>query len=86
MLKSKKFKMDEQLLDTLVAFSDFQTFKEMMLNYKHSKTNKNDLLVLGLNVQKVPKDKSGKQVDTFDILNEQFKKKNTKQKPAPKKK
>ena len=40
MLKSKKFKMDEQLLDTLISFSDFQNFKEMMLNYKHSKNNK----------------------------------------------
>ena len=85
MLKSKKFKMDEQLLDTLVAFSDFQTFKEMMLNYKHSKTNKNDLLVLGLNVQKVPKDKNGKNFDNFDFLNQQFNKKNP-PKNAPKKK
>ena len=85
MLKSKKFKMDEQLLDTLVAFSDFQTFKEMMLNYKHSKNNKNDILVMGLNVQKVPKDKNGKNFDNFDFLNQQFNKKNP-PKNAPKKK
>ena len=40
MLESKKFKMDEQLLDTLLDISDFNNFKEMMLNYKRSKTNK----------------------------------------------
>ena len=28
MLKSKKFKMDEQLLDTLISFSDFQNFSK----------------------------------------------------------
>ena len=85
MLKSKKFKMDEQLLDTLISFSDFQNFKEMMLNYKHSKNNKNDILVMGLNVQKVPKDKNGKNFDNFDFLNQQFNKKNP-PKNAPKKK
>ena len=85
MLKSKKFKMDEQLLDTLISFSDFQNLKEMMLNYKHSKNNKNDILVMGLNVQKVPKDKNGKNFDNFDFLNQQFNKKNP-PKNAPKKK
>ena len=85
MLKSKKFKMEEQLLDTLISFSDFQNFKEMMLNYKHSKNNKNDILVMGLNVQKVPKDKNGKNFDNFDCLNQQFNKKNP-PKNAPKKK
>jgi hypothetical protein len=57
----------------------------MMLNYKHSKNNKNDILVMGLNVQKVPKDKNGKNFDNFDFLNQQFNKKNP-PKNAPKKK
>ena len=71
MLESKKFKIDEQLLDILISFADFQNFKQLMLDYKHKKENKNDILFMGLNVQKVNN-------DNFDKLNEQFKTKNKK--------
>ena len=71
MLESKKFKIDEQLLDILISFADFQNFKQLMLDYKHKKENKNDILFLGLNVQKINN-------DNFDKLNEQFKTKNKK--------
>ena len=71
MLESKKFKIDEQLLDILINFADFQNLKQLMLDYKHKKENKNDILFMGLNVQKVNN-------DNFDKLNEQFKTKNKK--------
>ena len=71
MLESKKFKIDEQLLDILISFADFQNFKQLMLDYKHKKENKNDILFLGLNVQKINN-------DNFDKLNEQFQTKNKK--------
>ena len=71
MLESKKFKIDEQLLDILINFADFQNFKQLMLDYKHKKENKNDILFLGLNVQKINN-------DNFDKLNEQFQTKNKK--------
>ena len=73
MLESKKFKIDEQLLDILINFADFQNFKQLMLDYKHKKENKNDILFLGLNVQKINN-------DNFDKLNEQFQTKNKKKK------
>ena len=71
MLESKKFKIDEQLLDILISFADFQNFKQLMLDYKHKKENKNDILFLGLNVQKINN-------DNFDKLNEQFQTKHKK--------
>ena len=74
MLESKKFKMDEQLLDTLLDLSDFNNFKEMMLNYKRAKTNNKKAVQLGVHVKKVPKDKSGKNIDSFDFLENHFKK------------
>ena len=74
MLKSKKFKMDEQLLDTLLDLSDFGNFKEMMLNYKRAKTNKKNAVQFGVHVQKAPKDKSGKNIDSFEFLENHFKK------------
>ena len=52
MLESKKFKMDQQLLDTLIDLSDFNNFKEMMLNYKRSKTNNKKAVKLRVHVQK----------------------------------
>ena len=74
MLESKKFKMDEQLLDTLLDLSDFGNFKEMMLNYKRAKSNKKNAVQFGVHVQKAPKDKSGKNIDSFDFLENHFKK------------
>ena len=74
MLESKKFKMDEQLLDTLLDFSDFNNFKEMMLNYKRSKINNKKSVKLGIHVRKAPKDKTGKNIDSFEFLENHFKK------------
>ena len=74
MLESKKFKMDEQLLDTLLALSDFNNFKDMMLNYKRAKTNNKKAVQLGVHVQKAPKDKTGKNIDSFEFLENHFKK------------
>ena len=74
MLESKKFKMDEQLLDTLLDLSDFGNFKEMMLNYKRAKTNNKNAVQFGVHVQKAPKDKSGKNIDSFEFLENHFKK------------
>lgn len=74
MLESKKFKMDEQLLDTLLDLSDFGNFKEMMLNYKRAKCNKKNAVQFGVYVQKAPKDKSGKNIDNFEFLENHFKK------------
>ena len=74
MLESKKFKMDEQLLDTLLDFSDFNNFKDMMLNYKRTKTNNKKAVQLGVHVQKAPKDKTGKNIDSFEFLENHFKK------------
>ena len=74
MLESKKFKMDEQLLDTLLDLCDFNNFKEMMLNYKRSKRNNKNSIQIGINVQKAPKDKTGKSIDSFDFLENHFKK------------
>ena len=74
MLESKKFKMDEQLLDTLLALSDFNNFKDMMLNYKRAKTNNKKAVQLGVHVQKAPKDKTGKNIDIFEFLENHFKK------------
>ena len=74
LLESKKFKIDEQLLDTLLDLSEFNNFKEMMLNYKREKENdKQQKIQFGVFVQKAPKDKSGKNVDNFDLLEKNFK-------------
>lgn len=74
MLESKKYKIDEQLLDTLLDIADFKNFKEMMLNYKRNKTNNKKSVQLGLHVKKAPKDKSGKNIDSFEFLENHFKK------------
>ncbi len=76
LLESKKFKIDEQLLDTLLDLSEFNNFKEMMLNYKREKENdKQQKIQFGVFVQKAPKDKSGKNVDNFYLLEKNFKQK-----------
>ena len=74
MLESKKFKMDEQLLDTLLDLSDFNNFKEMMLNYKRTKIKNKNAVQFGVHVQKAPKDKKGKNIDSFEFLENHFKK------------
>ena len=75
LLESKKFKIDEQLLDTLLDLSEFNNFKEMMLNYKREKGNDNkNKIQLGIQVEKAPVNKEGKNIDNFDFLEKNFKK------------
>ena len=74
LLETKKFKIDEQLLDTLLDLSEFNNFKEMMLNYKREKENIKDKIKFGIQVQKAPVNKQGKNIDNFDFLEKNFKK------------
>ena len=73
LLETKKFKIDEQLLDTLLDLSEFNNFKEMMLNYKREKENIKDKIEFGIQVQKAPINKQGKNFDNFDFLENNFK-------------
>ena len=73
LLETKKFKIDEQLLDTLLDLSEFNNFKEMMLNYKREKENTKDKIEFGIQVQKAPVNKQGKNIDNFDFLEKNFK-------------
>ena len=75
LLESKKFKIDEQLLDTLLDLSEFNNFKEMMLNYKREKGNDNkNKIQFGIQVEKAPINKEGKNIDNFEFLEKNFKK------------
>ena len=74
LLESKKFKIDEQLLDTLLDLSEFNSFKQMMLSYKRDKGNNKEKIEFGIQVQKAPKNKEGKNIDNFDALDNNFKK------------
>ena len=73
LLESKEFKIDEQLLDTLLDLSEFNNFKEMMINYKREKENVKDKIEFGIKVQKAPTNKQGKYFDNFDFLEKIFK-------------
>ena len=73
LLETKKFKIDEQLLDTLLDLSEFNNFKEMMLNYKREKENTKDKIEFGIQVQKAPINKQGKNFDNFVFLEKNFK-------------
>ena len=74
LLEKRKKQIDEQLLDTLLSFTDFQTFKEMMLDYKARKNHKQDLFI-GINIEKVTKEKHGENLDNFEELKKNYKKK-----------
>ena len=75
LLETNKFKIDEQLLDTLLDLSEFNNFKEMILNYKREKGNDNqNKIQLGIQVEKAPVNKEGKNIDNFDFLEKNFKK------------
>jgi hypothetical protein len=41
LLKNRKNEIDEQIYDMLLSFTDFQTFKEMMIDNKLSKDGEN---------------------------------------------
>lgn len=74
MLETRKEQIDDQILDTLLSFTDFQIFKEMMLDYKSRKSNKEDLFA-GICIQKASDSNQIKSFDNFDYLNEEFRKK-----------
>ena len=45
-----------------------------MLSYKRDKGNNKEKIEFGIQVQKAPKNKEGKNIDNFDILDKNFKK------------
>lgn len=51
LLKTRKNEVDEQLLEMLLSFSDFQIFKEMMLDYKYKSQGKSQA-IFGLSITK----------------------------------
>ena len=54
MLPERKNMIDEQLLDLLLSFTDFQIFKEMMLDFKQRKKDfKNGLI--SITIEKLEK-------------------------------
>ncbi len=71
LLETRKKHIDDQLLDTLLSFTDFQTFKEMMLDYKARKNHKKDLFN-GINIEKVTKEKHGESMDNFEELKKKY--------------
>ena len=68
LLESKKVKIDEQLLDTLLDLSEFNSFKQMMLSYKRDNGNNKEKIEFEIQVQKAPKNKEGKNIDIFGVL------------------
>lgn len=76
LLERRKKQIDDQLLDTLISFTDFQTFKEMILDYKARKNQKKDLFE-GISIWKIGS--NAKEFDNnFDKLNEKYKQKKKK--------
>lgn len=52
LLKSRTDQIDEQLYEMLLSFTDFNLFKEMMLDYKKSKSEKNSFQGFSLCIEK----------------------------------
>ena len=52
LLKSRRNDIDEMLLDMLLSFTDFNLFKEMMLDYKNSKSENNVFSGFSLSIEK----------------------------------
>jgi len=44
LLAEKRDELDEELLEMLLSFSEFTIFKQMMLDFKSSKANFDDIL------------------------------------------
>jgi len=55
LLKGRKSQIDEQLLEMLLSFTDFNLFKEMMIDYKYSKGEDNAFSGFSLDIEKVEK-------------------------------
>jgi hypothetical protein len=51
-LKSRKNQIDEQLLEMLLSFTDFNLFKEMMIDYRYSRSDNNAFSGFSLNIEK----------------------------------
>jgi hypothetical protein len=52
LLKTRKKEIDEQIYDMILSFTDFQTFKEMMLDYKKCKMGESNFVGLTFNIEK----------------------------------
>jgi hypothetical protein len=52
LLKTRKNEIDEQIYDMLLSFTDFQTFKDMMLDYKACKAGESNFVGLSFNIEK----------------------------------
>ena len=65
LLEKKKKQIDDQLMDTLLSFTDFQSFKEMILDHKARK-NKHKNLFEGISISKMDKSKK-EEFDNFII-------------------
>jgi hypothetical protein len=68
LITKRKNEIDDQLYDMLLSFTDFQVFKEMMIDYKMRKIGKSEGF-LGLSVEKANFNKA---FDNFDELSLQF--------------
>ena len=64
LLEKRKHQIDDQLLDILISFTDFQAFKEMILDYKKSKTQHSNLCD-GVSISKF--DSTNKHQFDFDL-------------------
>jgi hypothetical protein len=52
LLQTRTKEIDDQLYDLLLSFTDFQSFKEMMLGYKKRNQLQSDGFNMGLSIQK----------------------------------
>jgi hypothetical protein len=50
LLKTRENEIDEQLLEMLISFTDFNIFKEIMLDHKMSKNS--DIAGIAFNIEK----------------------------------
>lgn len=52
LLKNRKNEIDEQIYDMLLSFTDFQIFKEMMIDYKKCKMGEGDFVDFAMGIEK----------------------------------
>lgn len=52
LLKTRKTDIDEQIYDILLSFTDFQTFKEMMIDYKKCKMGESNFTNFAMGIEK----------------------------------
>ncbi|MCQ2820217.1 MAG: ARL2BP/CFAP36 family protein [archaeon] len=71
LLEKRKKQIDDQLMDTLISFTDFQAFKEMILDYKARKNQRKDLFN-GISISKMAENKK-EDFDNFETLQASYK-------------